>query len=133
MHVDPLLKKLHQIKTLQDAIEEPDKIQRLFILESKRDTIPLLFYLNNGNVFQTSGNIGRQKGSNSFITPFFRMEDIHPPSYVTLSLLKPHYDHLYPTDLYDVSKLTKTNLFFEMNCKVFGGVQYLDSILVKEN
>ncbi|MFY4776543.1 CotY/CotZ family spore coat protein [Metabacillus sp. RGM 3146] len=125
-----LLHRLKQIHTVQGSIEEPDPIQKLFITEKIKDTIPLLFYLTNGQVFQSTGNIGRQKGSSNFTTPFFRLEEINEPAFVTLSLLMPHYDHLFPTDIYDVSKLKKTACWIEMNTKVFGGVQYLDSHLV---
>ncbi|MGD6818513.1 hypothetical protein [Metabacillus sp. 84] len=131
VHVNPLIRRLEQIKTLQDAVEEAGKIESLFFPAPIRDTIPVVFFLNNGSVFQSSGGIGRRDEKGHFTTPFFRIETISDSFMVTLTLLKPHYGQAVPEDLFDVYNLIKTGFCVEMNSTVFGGVQYLDSKLVE--
>jgi hypothetical protein len=131
IHQHFLIHKLQQIKILQDAIQEPDWFTKLFLVTPLKDTIPFLLYLNNGQIFYAYGNIGKQKGSDCFTTPFFRIEEIED-GFTTLRLLKPNYEGTSTNqEICDVIYLEKSPFCVDVNIELFGGIQFLSPQLVK--
>lgn len=123
--------RLKQIYLLQQSIEEPRFLSKLLLNAPLRKTVPLLFYLKDGSVFRSYGNVGKRKEGDCFATPFFRIEHIIDDQWVTLQLLKPCDDHMMPAaDICHANRLEKTTFSVEMQIDLFGGLQILDPSLV---
>jgi spore coat protein Y len=132
MEAHPLLHKLQHVHFVQAAIHEPQGVQKLLTTEPYKDTIPMLIYLKNGNLFTTYGNIGgSREGGKGFTSPFFRIEQIEE-HYAMFSLLKPTYESMsIDKEITDVTRLERTNHTVDLDINIIGGVQFLSPSLVK--
>ncbi|WP_049663595.1 CotY/CotZ family spore coat protein [Bacillus sp. FJAT-27231] len=123
--------RLRQIYLLQQAIEEPRFLSKMFLHRPLKSTVPFLLYLKDGSTFQSFGNIGKLKGIDCFATPFFSVEYINEDEWVTLQLLKPYGEHkIVAADICSTSRLEKTSFRVEVHTGLFGGLQILDSRLI---
>ncbi|UCZ51936.1 hypothetical protein LGQ02_13860 [Bacillus shivajii] len=123
-----LRNNLIKIKQIQDAIEKPRFIQKLFIVTPIKDTIPIFIYLNSGSLFYAYGNIG--SANQSFSTPFFRVEDVSNTT-VILSLLKPDSSPVTNDNLYNTKVIEKSPNFIEVSLDMVSAIQYLNASLLK--
>ncbi|KZR59309.1 hypothetical protein A3781_14265 [Bacillus badius] len=126
-----MINQLQQIHFLQQAIEQPRLVSKLFLAAPPKDRVPLLFYLMDGTPFKAYGDIGKTAKGACFTTSFFSIEDISKDLRVTLQLLKPYDTHkMLAADIESTSFLEKSSSRVEVHAGLFDGMQILDPRLI---